>query len=146
MKTMLSRPLIAVTLVTLAAALAACGSTESDSANRAGEGDDGGSREEKVLGSSTKKGDFPATLAHATIDEPETIKVKVTPTPAARTAISWTVACRRGTKADTAAGQFNVRKPSTRRLKRPLKNSKSCEVSASAQMSKRGTIKLQIIG
>jgi hypothetical protein len=36
--------------------------------------------------------------------------------------------------------------PSTKSLKAPMKNSDTCEVSASAQMLKRGTIKVEIIG
>ncbi len=146
MKTMFSNLLGAATLVALAATLGACGSTESDRPKRAGEGDDGPSREAKVLGSSKARGDFPATLAHATIEDPAAIKVRVTPTPAARAAVSWTIACRRGRTANTTAGQFKVTKKSTRRLRKPLKKSKTCEVAASAQMSKRGRLKVEIIG
>jgi hypothetical protein len=134
-----------------AATASACGSGDSESAKDGGgnggaEGEGSREREEKVLGSSTKKGEFPATFARATIEKPAAIKVRVTPTPAAKTTVSWNVACRRGTRAGNESGRYNVREASTRRLRAPLRRADVCEVSASVQMFKRGTVKVQVIG
>ncbi len=153
MKSARIRQLIAATVVALAATtVSACGSGESDGAKDGGGGKDGAksddspSRDEKVLGTSTKKGEFPATFARATIEKPAAIKARVTPTPAAKATVSWNVACRRGTRAGNESGRYTVRRASTRRLKAPLKRADVCEVSVSAQMFKRGTIKVQVIG
>jgi hypothetical protein len=148
MKTALMKPLLAATTLTLAASLSACSSEKSDSSTGSNHSSTppGSSREAKVMGSSSAKGDFPATLAHATIDEPAAIKVKVTPIPAAKTRMSWNVACRKGRSAGNTQGRYSLTVPSTRSLKAPMKNSDTCEVSASAQMLKRGTIKVEIIG
>jgi hypothetical protein len=148
MKTALIKPLLAATTLTLAATVSACSSTKSDSSTDSNHSAaaNGSSREAKVMGSSSAKGDFPATLAHATIDKPAAIKVKVTPTPAYKTRMSWNVACRKGRSAGNTQGRYSLSTPSTRTLKAPMKNSDTCEVSASAQMLKSGTIKVEIIG
>jgi hypothetical protein len=148
MNTVLMKPLIAATTLALAATLSACSSTKSDSSSGSDNGatPNGPSREAKVMGSSSAKGDFPATLAHATIDKPMAIKLKVTPTPAYKTRMSWNVACHKGRSAGNTQGRYSLTTPSTRTLKAPIKNSDACEVSASAQMLKSGTIKVEIIG
>jgi maltose-binding protein MalE len=142
------KPLLAATTLALAATLSACSSTKSDSSSRSDHSAtaNGPPREAKVMGSSSAKGDFPATLAHATIEKPAAIKLKVTPTPAYKTRMSWNMACRRGRSAGNTQGQYSLSAPSTQTLKAPMKNSDTCEVSASAQMLKRGTIKVEIIG
>ncbi len=149
MKTVLITPSIAATIVALAAALAGC-SSNSDSSSDGNQGNDSAkpneSHEAKVVGSSSAKGSFPATIAHATIANPGAIKLKVTPTPAQKTAMSWNLACRKGTSAGNTHGRYTLTTASTRTLKAPLKGSDSCVVSASAQMSKSGTIKVEIIG
>ena len=135
-----------------ATSLAACGSDESESSNGGGQAKDGAdrdrrpAREEKVLGSSTKRGEFPATLASATIENPAAIRVRVTPTPAARVTVSWNVACQRGRSAGNRSGRFTVRRTATKRLRAPLRRSEVCQVSASGQMYRRGTLKVQVIG
>ena len=149
MKTALTKALLALTTLGLAAALSACGSSKSDSSsgsNRGSTAEDSSSRETKVMGTSSAKGDFPATLAHATIAKPATIKLRVTPTPPYKTQMSWNLACRKGTSVGNKQGRYSLTTPSTKTLKAPLKNSDTCEVSASAQMLKRGTIKVEIIG
>ena len=148
MKTTRMKPLFAATMLALAATVSACSSEKSDSSTDSNHGAaaEGSSREAKVMGSSSAKGDFPATLAHATIDKPAAIKVKVTPTPASATRVSWNVACRKGRSAGNTQGRYSLSAPSTRTLRAPMKNSDACEVSASAQMLKGGTIKVEIIG
>lgn len=152
------RTLIAAGLVALAAATtSACGSDDSESADdgngkaaeerkAAEKRKDSRARKAKVLGSSTKKGEFPATFARATIEKPGRIRVRVTPTPAAKTTVSWNVACQRGTRAGNKSGRYNVREASTRRLRAPLRRADVCHVSASVQMFRRGTVKVQVIG
>jgi hypothetical protein len=152
MKTVRMKPFAVATIVALAATLSACSSSKSDSSTKTGGSSSGAtsgsssSHEAKVIGSSTAKGSFPATLAHATVDNPAAIKLKVTPTPAQKTAMSWNLACRRGTSAGNTHGRYNLTAASTRTLKLPMTHSDSCVVSASAQMSKSGTIKVEIIG
>jgi hypothetical protein len=152
MKTTVTKPFIVATIVALTAALSACGSSKSDSSTNSSGGSGGAtsagssSHEAKVIGSSTAKGSFPATLAHATVDKPGAIQLKVTPTPAQKTAMSWNLACRRGTSAGNRHGRYNLTASSTKTLKLPLAHSDSCVVSASAQMTKSGTIKVEIIG
>ncbi len=152
--------LLAALIAVPSATLAACGDDDSDSSGgaatsgesagkdgdkKSGDGD-APDRDAKVVGSKTAKGEFPAALASATIQDPGTIKVKATPTPAKSTAVSWTVACRKGRKAGTNDGRFTVRAAETKTLKKPMARSDSCNVSVSAQMSGSGTIKLEIIG
>jgi hypothetical protein len=143
------KPFIVATTVALAATLSACNSDnskDSSGGNGGAKSESSSSHEAKVIGSSTAKGSFPATLAHATVDNPAAIKLKVTPTPAQKTAMSWNLACRRGTSAGNTHGRYNLTAASTRTLKLPMTHSDSCVVSASAQMSKSGTIKVEIIG
>lgn len=148
MKIALSKPLLAATTLTLAATVAACSSEKSGSSTGAGHSATakGSTREAKVMGASSAKGAFPATLAHATIDKPAAIKLKVTPSPAHPTRVSWNVACAKGRSAGNTQGRYSLSAPSTRTLKAPMKNSDTCQVSASAQMLKSGTIKVEIIG
>ncbi len=152
MTRVLDNTLIAATAVTLAVTLAACGSDESDSPRGTREGNDdkdkkaAPAREAKVLDTGNDKGKFPSTLAHADIEKPAAIKLRITPTPAAKTAISWTLACRRDRSSRTTDGNFTVKKKATKRLKVPLKRSDICVASASAQMSKGGKLKVQILG
>ncbi|HUR87356.1 MAG TPA: hypothetical protein VMY78_18655 [Solirubrobacteraceae bacterium] len=160
MKTNALTTLLLAALIALpSATLAACGDDESDSGGSAATSGDGGSgkdsdkkseddapdRDAKVVGSKTAKGEFPAVLASATIEDPGTIKVRATPSPAKSTAVSWTVACRKGRKAGTKDGRFTVRAAETKTLRKPMARSDSCNVSVSAQMSGSGTIKLEII-
>jgi hypothetical protein len=149
MKTVLTKPFIAATIVALAATLSACSSdssTTSSQGNDRAEPKGSSSHEAKVIGSSSAKGNFPATNAHATVDNPGAIKLKVTPAPAQKTAMSWNLACRKGTSAGNTHGRYTLTTASTRALKAPMDHSDSCVVSASAQMSKSGTIKVEIIG
>ncbi len=154
MKIVPSKSLLAATVVALVLALAACGSDDSDSPKKAGGaqtskdsggGDADGSDEAKVVASNSDKGKYPSTLAHASLKDPGAIKMKITPDPEQTTHAAWTVACRRGRSADTSADRFTVRRAVTRSMNRPLTNPDSCEASASAQMVKRGTIKVQIL-
>ena len=154
MKTMLSKPLVAAAIVTFALGLPACGSDDSDSSKESGaagarEGKDGGesdgSVKAKVVASNSDKGKYPSTLAHASLKNPGAIKMKITADPEHTTHAAWTVACRKGRSAKTSADRFTVRRPVTKSMNRPFTNPDSCEVSASAQMVKRGTIKVQIL-
>jgi hypothetical protein len=148
MKTALLTSLLAATTLALAATLSACSSEKSASSTGTNHRatPKGSSREAKVMGSSSAKGAFPATLAHATIDKPVAIRLKVTPDPAHPTRVSWNVACRKGRSAGNTQGRYSLSTPSTRTLRAPMKSSDTCEVSASAQMLKSGTIKVEIIG
>ena len=153
MKILLSKSLLATTVVALALALAACGSDDSDSAKKAngaagseaGGGGDSDADEAKVVASKSDKGKYPSALAHASLKDPGAVKMKITPDPRHTTHAAWTVACRRGRSADTSSDRFTVRRSVTRSMNRPLTNPDSCEVSASAQMVKSGTIKVQIL-
>ena len=153
MKILLSKSLLAALVVALAVALAACGSDDSDSAKKAGDagrteaggGGDDDEEEAKVVASKSDKGKYPSTLAHASLKDPGAIKMKITSDPEHTTHAAWTVACRKGRSADTSADRFTVKGGVTRSMNRPLTNPESCEVSASAQMVKRGTIKVQIL-
>ena len=151
--------LVATSIALPGAALAACGDdepSESGSATTTGsktaeergekQSEDAPEREAKVLVSKSSKGDFPATSASATVEDPGAIKVKATPSPAKSTAISWTVACRVGSKAGTNNGRFTVTEAATKTLRKPIGRPHTCNVSASAQMSGKGAIKLEIIG
>lgn len=154
MKIVPSKSLLAATVVALAVALAACGSDDSDSAKKAGgadrsEGGGGGGDSDaddaKVIASNSDKGKYPTTLAHASLKDPGAIKMKITPDPEQTTHAAWTVACRKGRSADTSSDRFTVRRAVTKSMNRPFTNPDTCEVSASAQMVKRGTIKVQIL-
>ena len=148
------KPLLAATVVALAVALPACGSDDADDApskkarSSAGAergGDSGGGGKAKVVATSNDKGKYPSTLAHASLDDPGAIKMKVTPDPEQTTHAAWTVACRKGRRADTSADRFTVRREVTRSMHRPFTNPDTCEVSASAQIVKRGKIEVQIL-
>jgi hypothetical protein len=147
-----STTLVAATIVTFAFALPACGSSESGGSTspqpggeRAEGGDSPSEREANVLATSKGRGEFPATLARATVQRPAAVKVKVTPTPPRATVVSWSMTCRKDGTAGSTQGRFRVRKKTTKRLRTPLRDSDVCEVSASAQMLRRGKLKVQII-
>ena len=159
MNNALTKLLVALSILLPCAALAACGDDEESGSGGAAttgesagtsdedqESEDEPEREAKVIGSDTGKGDFPATSVSATVENPGAIKVKATPSPAKSTRVSWTVACRVGSKAGTRNGEFTVTAPGTKTLNKPIGKPDTCNVSSSAQMSGSGTIKLEIIG
>ena len=153
MKILLSKSPLAAIAVALAVALAACGSDDSDGAKKTGGaggseasgGGDSDADEAKVVASKSDKGKYPSALTHASLKDPGAIKMKITSDPEHTTHAAWTVACRRGRSADTSSDRFTVKGAVTKSMNRPLTNPDSCEVSASAQMVKRGTIKVQIL-
>ncbi len=161
MKISLTKLLVAISIVLPCAALAACGDddeTGSDGAattakksDDAPKSDDEQSGDEssddgEVLATKTAKGDFPAVATSATVEKPGTVKVRATPNPAKSTAVSTTIACRKGTKAGTDNDRFTVTSAETKTLKIPVSGANICNVSVSGQMNGKGSLKLEILG
>lgn len=100
----------------------------------------------KSIGSASKSGKEAFVTVKETIKDPSTIKLKVTSQPAQKTKVMWTMSCKKGSDSRIGGANYEVSKSSTQTLEQPLSGGKSCTLSALAQLTKRGKIKLEILG
>ncbi|MDQ3849478.1 MAG: hypothetical protein M3296_02525 [Actinomycetota bacterium] len=71
------------------------------------------------------------------------VGVRVSAAPKQEAAVSWTFACGAGSKTDS--GQYQVTPPNTRVIHLPVNNARTCNLSANAQLSKRGRVKVALL-
>lgn len=101
----------------------------------------------KPIDSGTASGDYAIATAAGNITKPGTIRVKVTSTPRQKVDVTWTMVCTQPNGgAGSKDGSFKARTTVTRTLKKPAKRVIDCTVSALAQLSGSGRIKISLTG
>jgi hypothetical protein len=99
----------------------------------------------RVIGSASAGGDYAIANASGTAKHPHQVYVRVLAKPAQAVRGAWTLVCSKGFGAGTKSGTVTGRAPFTKPLKLPMKNSDQCIVSANAQLSRSGTVTVQIL-
>jgi hypothetical protein len=98
----------------------------------------------KKFAQETANGDYAVAAAAGNVDRPKAIYLRVKSRPHQKVTGSWLVICSRGYGAGSKDGDFQGQTPLVRRLKMPYKRPSSCTVSASAQLSDGGFLKVQL--
>ena len=88
----------------------------------------------KTFGSCRAQGDFAICTASGTANDPATIKVHVSASPAQKVLVTWDMTCLKGTGAGGSQGQFKARAPLSRALHHPYAHPDSCIVAAGAML------------
>jgi hypothetical protein len=101
----------------------------------------------EVIDTGKASGDFAIATASGTIENPGTLKVKVTATPGQKVSVNWIVACSQPDGgAGSKDGEFTARAPVTRTMRKPATHVTSCTLSASASLSNGGRLKVTLTG
>jgi hypothetical protein len=114
-----------------------------------------------IIGSASAAGDYATTIATGTATRPRTIEIVIYTSSTQRGIdVAWNIVCTRGLGAGSKSGQFTTGtygkappSPTGGRgwwtikgpLKMPMAHPDSCIVSADAQLSGSGSIKVQIL-
>jgi hypothetical protein len=154
--------------VLLAVAAAAAVAVSASSSASAGTGCDGNGGVGKslracIVGTAVAAGDYATTVASGTVTKPGSVTVVVYTSKAQPVDIAWTMVCSRGMGAgsksghatrtamnqgDGMGGPTHRGKIWTMQTMRPLPmaNADSCDVSADAQLSASGSLRVDIVG
>jgi hypothetical protein len=73
-----------------------------------------------------------------TIRHPNVIRVHATARPHQKVGVAWSMTCVKGRTTASSSGSFIARTPVSRRLRTPLRHPRTCTVTATAQLAKRG--------
>jgi len=146
------------------AAVAALGLTASSTALAAGNGCSSkttGNLRQCIIGSALTAGDYATTVVSGTVNRPSNVVVVIYTSQSQPVDVSWTMVCTRGMGAGSKSGQFrlltvkdNTGGPThhagawTMKQVRsfPMANADSCDVSADAQLSASGSLRLELLG
>jgi hypothetical protein len=105
------------------------------------------SAEAKPIDTGSASGDYAIAQASGNVKKPGTIRVKVTASPRQKVSVNWTMVCSQPDGgAGSKDGKFTAKTPVTRTLKKPAKKVTDCTVSALAQLSDSGKIKITLTG
>lgn len=83
---------------------------------------------------------------NGSVDNPSTIRLKVTPSPAQKTMVEWTLSCNKGRKSKIKQGKYEISKTSTDTLKQPFSKSSACAFVAKVELAKGGKVKASVLG
>jgi hypothetical protein len=98
-----------------------------------------------IVASGHASGEYAITQAEGTAAEPAQITLRITATPTQSANVSWDLVCReQGGGVGNKSGQSTHRLPTTMLLPLPAP-SESCIVSANAQLSGSGIVKISIL-
>lgn len=100
----------------------------------------------KTFASGKASGDYAIAMATGTIKRPGTLRVKITTSPDQKVSVSWTMVCLNGSGAGSKGGQFDAKTPLSRVMKKPGSGSHDCTVSANAQLSSSGSVRVSLVG
>jgi hypothetical protein len=101
----------------------------------------------KTIGTGKASGDYAIAQATGSINKPGTIRINVTSSPKQKASVSWTMVCLNGSGAGSKDDQFDAKTPLTRALKKPGgSKAHDCTVSANAQLSEGGTVRIKLTG
>lgn len=99
----------------------------------------------KVIAQSSSSGDFAIALATGDAKNPKAISVAADASPHQEVDVYWTMVCVRGYGAGSKSGSFSAEAPASKQLALPMRNPDDCTVSASAQLSNSGQIKVKLL-
>jgi hypothetical protein len=99
----------------------------------------------KTIGSESSSGDYATVVASGSVENPSTIRVRVTASPKQRITGNWTLVCSRGTGAGSKSGKFSGRTTIVRRMRLPMGNPDSCTASAGASLDRGGRIRVTLL-
>jgi hypothetical protein len=99
----------------------------------------------KVVASKRASGDFAIALAAGNASHPLVIAVRVFAVPNQSVSGNWTMVCSKGLGAGSKSGRFVGRTPLLRLTRMPMSRPNNCTASAGAQLSKSGTVRVQIL-
>ena len=91
-----------------------------------------------------ESGKFATAAANGTVKTPELVLLSIKATPPQKVQATWSLTCTDGERAGTEDGLRNLESPVSMPLKRPVKDSQSCVVSANAQLTKSGEVILKL--
>lgn len=94
------------------------------------------------VSSCTSSGDFATCVEAGDATKPVTIQVHVTASPNQSVSVAWDDVCSLGLSAASSSGQFTARTPIVRTIHHPFTHPDSCTISADAQLSGSGSLKV----
>ena len=94
------------------------------------------------LGSCRSHGDFATCVTSGSVDFPSSIHVHVSATPAQNVSGAWSIVCTRGSGAGSKSGSFHGFTTLSRNVPFPMRHPDNCTVSADAQLSGSGGIRV----
>jgi hypothetical protein len=113
-----------------------------------------------IVAAGNAAGDYATTVVSATVEHPISLAVVLYTSRPQQVDVTWSMVCSRGFSAGSRSGQFTLlttKVPATpthhagpwslREIKPiPMANSDSCTVSADAQLSGGGSLRLELLG
>jgi hypothetical protein len=96
----------------------------------------------RTFASCKAEGDYATCVAGASTNRPVTIRVNVSATSRQRLSVYWDVVCSKGLGAGGKQGHFTATTPIDRVIPHPYARPDSCTVSADAQLTKSGTLRV----
>jgi hypothetical protein len=96
------------------------------------------------VGSCTAQGDYAVCDASGSINHPRNIHIHVSASPDQHVSVYWDVTCSKGTGAGGKHGSFSGTTTLRRAVRMPYARPDSCVVSADAQLSSAGRLRVWI--
>ncbi len=97
-----------------------------------------------VFAQESASGEYAIATAAGNVGHPRAIYVKVISHPRQRVRGAWLVTCAKGFGAGSKQGQVGGMTTLTQKLKMPYARPSSCTVSANAQLSRGGRVKVKL--
>ena len=98
-----------------------------------------------IIGQGVASGKFTIAAASGTAIRPTAIELKVHAKPSIRTAVSYSIQCRKGRRRKKAAGKAAGRTPLTKAVMLPMVHPGICLVVASATLASKTTLTITIL-
>jgi hypothetical protein len=99
----------------------------------------------RKIASKAASGDYAVALASGTARRPRRLYVRVSAEPSQEVDGAWSMVCSRGFGAGSKSGSFSARTPVRRTLRKPMNRPDDCTVSASAQLSRSGRVRVTLL-
>ena len=91
-----------------------------------------------------KVGPFAVAQARVTVRNPSRIRIRVSAAPKQYVTVNWQLGCFVNRRTASNRGHYFTRTPNTRELPLPAQNAISCIVTATAQLTRRGTGRIKV--
>ena len=99
----------------------------------------------RTIASEGARGSRAIVVAKATASRPAGLALRVSSRPRQRVRGQWLVTCRKSGRSRSARGNFDGSTTLRRTLELPLSSPRRCRVSASAQLTAKGRIRLTLL-
>lgn len=137
------RPISIAIVLASALALASCGDDEAPQ-------DDTAQKPQRVeINGERMSGRRADATASGIVRRPQAISIRVSATPTQRVNVSWGISCPKtadGKDDKPRGGTYTTSPSNVRTLRLPRREIAFCAVNAQAQLSRRGRIKIVILG